>query len=239
MFAYAKPKIIMLDDDHSLLDVMEYYFKEQLQDSVLIKTFSKSCDFLTYLEEYCYLPESPSSILTEFYSGKSSQERIAKTLKDLTQLPAIIILDHELRGEKITGIDLSTTIREYFPLSYISMLTSNVPSHEAINLHNNHNIDLFLDKKEIHAIQNLYIYLSKQIDTLKNDYLVDCMDLFGKIDNLDDAQYSLQKKELLKKENPQCFLTVNDNGDIAMIQENQDIFYWHYCYNTQQFTNYE
>ena len=54
MLSFTKPKIVMLDDDHSLLDVMEYYFSEHFQNTVLLKTFVKSQDFFSYIEEECF-----------------------------------------------------------------------------------------------------------------------------------------------------------------------------------------
>ncbi|MGA9315229.1 MAG: hypothetical protein WBV77_11430 [Solirubrobacteraceae bacterium] len=239
MLAYTKPKIVILDDDPALLDVMNYYFTKQFQNTVLLKVFSKSQDFTLYIEEHCYLPESPSDILNVFYADTINKECISKTLKDLSELSAIIILDQELRGEEITGIDLSVTIREYFPASYISMLTSNVPNNKAIELHNNHNIDLFVDKKELNAIHNLYTYLAKYLDMMKNDYMIDSLDIFEQAGNLDSKEYLFNKNILIEKNNPSCFLTLNEHGDIAMMQENKHISYWQFNPNTKQFIEYE
>lgn len=239
MLAFAKPQIVMLDDDYTLLDVMEYYFAEQFQNTVLIKAFLKSGDFLTFIEENCYLPETPSTVLNAFYSNTITQDTIAKTLHDLTKLSAIIVLDQELRGEKITGIELSTTLREYYPTSYISMLTSTIPNNKAIELHNNHNIDLFVDKSNTDAIPNLYQYLMKYLDRLHKDYLFDSIDLFENAENLNNEEYLLHKKTLMEKNNPRCFLTLNGNGDLAMIQENQQISYWQFCPKTPHFIQYE
>lgn len=239
MLAFAKPQIVMLDDDYTLLDVMEYYFIEKFQNTVLVKAFLKSNDFLAYIEKNCYLSEPPSVILNTFYSSKINQDSIANTLQDLTQLSAIIVLDQELRGEKITGSELSTTLREYYPASYISMLTSNIPNKKAIELHNNHNIDLFVDKSDTDAIPILYQYLSGHLEKIKKDYLLDSIDLFENVGNLNNEEYLLHKKTLMEKYNPRCFLTLNENGDIAMVQENQQISYWQFCLNTTHFIRYE
>lgn len=239
MLAYAKPQIIMLDDDSSLLDVIEFYFNEKFQNAVLVKTFLKSENFFLYIEENCYLFESPSSILNTFYTNKLNNKEISKTLHDLTKISAIIILDQELRGEKTTGIEISTSIRNYFPNSYICMLTSNIPNEKAVNLHNSHNIDLFIDKKDPNSIDNLYRYLSIHLEELKKDYLFDSIDLFGKSGNLDNENYLINKEALLKNNNPQCFLTLNENGDIAMIQENQHISHWKFSSSNQRFIKYE
>jgi hypothetical protein len=239
MLAYAKPKIVILDDDHTLLDVMQYYFSEYLENTAIIKTFLKSPDFFVYLEEHCYLPEAPAIILASFYDGIINRENIIQTLHDLADLSAIIVLDHELRGEKVTGICLSKTIREYYPASYVSMLTSNVQQNEAIDLHNNQDIDLFVDKNDINAISNLYKYLLKQINFINKDFLIDNFDLFENKENLSNNVYLHQKKILIENNNPQCFLTLNENGDIALMHEDRNISYWKFYSNIQKFIPYE
>ncbi|MDI9818517.1 MULTISPECIES: hypothetical protein [unclassified Legionella] len=239
MLTYIKPKIILLDDDQSLLDVIHYYFTEQFKDSVIVKTFSKSKDCLTYLEKYCYLPDSPMEILYSFYESDMNKALITKTLKDLSELSAIIVLDQELRGESITGIDISATIREYFPASYISMLTSNVSNSRAIQLHNNHNIDLFIDKKDTDAIHNLYTYLAEHIDTNNNQYALDSIDIFPNSTIIESNPYVLCKKALLKQQNPLAFLTLNANGDIAISQDNEQVSFWQYNSKENNFIAYE
>ncbi|MFC3909052.1 hypothetical protein ACFORL_08195 [Legionella dresdenensis] len=239
MLAYTKPKIVLLDDDRSLLDVVHYYLNEKFQAEVKVEAFSKSYDFISYIEENCYLPETPTEILGSFYANPINKTEIIKTLKDLSVLPGILVLDQELRGEDVTGIDLSATIREYFPTSFICMLTSNVPDHTAIKLHNNHNIDLFVDKKDTDAIHNLYLYLSKHIDSLKMKYPIDPIDIFGKTGNLESSLYIQNRKTLLENSNPLCFLTLNENGDMAIMQDNYSITFWQYNPTTSQFIAYE
>ncbi|MCC5792134.1 MAG: hypothetical protein JJT82_05935 [Legionellaceae bacterium] len=239
MLAYIKPKIILLDDDQSLLAVIHYYFTEQFKDSVIVRTFSKSKDFLRHLEKFCYLPDSPLEIIHSFYEGDINKAVILKTLKDLSELSAIIVLDQELRGEGITGIDISTTIREYFPSSYVSMLTSNVPKSKAIQLHNNHNIDLFVDKKDSDAIHKLYTFLSKHIETNASQYRIDPIDIFPNSVNIESEVYSLCRQTFLKQKNPTTFLTLNENGDIAILQDNKQTSFWKYISNENKFINYE
>lgn len=239
MLAYTKPKIVILDDDCSLLDVMEYYFTERFQNTVLLKAFSKCQDFLSYIEEECYLSETPSDILNSFYASTRDKKCISKTLTDLSELSAIIVLDQELRGENIKGVDLSATLREYYPSSYISMLTSNIPQNTAIELHNNHHIDLFVDKKNDNAIHKLYHYLSNHINTSKNDYLIDFIDVFGNFGDLDHTDYQLNKNILIEKSNPLCYLTLNEQGNVAIMHENKRVSYWQYSPNTKQFIDYE
>ena len=239
MLAYIKPKIILLDDDQSLLDVIHYYFTEKFKNHVEVVSFIKSKDLLSYLEKYCYLPDSPLEIISTFYENNKNTENIVKTLKDLSVLSATIVLDHELRGEEITGIELSNEIREYFPSSYISMLTGNVPSDQAIKLHNNHNIDLFIDKKSSDAIHNLYIYLSKHIEDQKNSFMLDSTDIFNNTNILDSVEYVEQKRLLLEKNNHLSFITLNENGDIAILKNHEYIQLWRYIPSNKRFIAYE
>lgn len=239
MLAFIKPKIILLDDDQSLLDVIHYYFNEQFKNTVKLTMFSKSCDFLSHLEQHCYLLESPLEIINSFYENEINKEQIIKALKDLSVLSAIIVLDQELRGEVVTGIEISATIREYFPSSYITMLTSNVPNSKAIQLHNDHNIDLFIDKKDTDAIHNLYNYLYKHIETSNSQYTLDPSDVFSQIINLESDQYTTAKHQFLKKINPSCFLTLNGNGDMAIMLDDNCISYWKYNSTKNNFIAHE
>ena len=239
MLAYVKPRIILLDDDASLLEVIHYYFNEKFDDTVEVKIFTKSYDLMNYIQENCYLSESPAEILDSFYTSDKNKESIIKTLKDLSVLSATLVVDHELRGEEITGIELSNELREYFPTSYICMLTSNVPNDQAIKLHNNHNIDLFVDKKNTDAIHNLYTYLSKHINIQKNSYIIDAADIFDNTNILDSQEYINQKIIFLEKNNPFSYLTLNENGDIALIKNNHSISFWRYTPSTKRFIEYE
>ncbi|KTD06968.1 hypothetical protein [Legionella jamestowniensis] len=239
MLAIAKPKIVLLDDDQSLLEVICYYFHEKFKETVLVEIFSKSQDFFLYIQENCYLSESPSDILNSFYANTKSKEQIKKTLKDLSELSAILVIDQELREENVTGIELSNQIRQYFPSAYISMLTSNIPTDKAVELHNNHSIDLFIDKKDINAIHNLYVYLSKQIDEIKNEYMIDPIDIFEYADIFENDEYLNNKNILLERNNPISFLTLNNDGDIAFMKKNKQISFWKYNSQSKQFTEYE
>ncbi len=239
MLAYIKPKIILLDDDQSLLDVIYYYFTEQFKRSVEIKAFSKSHDFLSHLEKHCYLPESPLEIINTFYKNEINKEQIIKTLKDLSELSAIIVLDQELRGEGITGIEISKTVRDYYPNSYISMLTSNIPVNKAIQLHNDHNIDLFVDKKDPDAIYNLYSYLSRQINITSSQHTVDPVDIFSYSEVLDSNRYILNRNTLTESVDISCFLTINENGDIAIMSDSGAISFWQYDLKDNNFIAYE
>jgi len=239
VLAFIKPKIILLDDDQSLLDVIHYYFTDKFKHSVKVITFSKSKDFLSYLEKYCYLPESPLEIINSFYENDIDKEQIIKTLKDLSELSAIIVLDQELRGEGVTGIEISAKIREYFPSSYISMLTSNVPNNRAIQLHNNHDIDLFVNKKDTDAIHNLYAYLSKHVDIIHKQYTLDPVDIFSKSIILENIDYILCRDQFLENIELTCYLTLSGNGDIAIMSDNGLISFWHYDSNENNFIAYE
>lgn len=239
VLAYAKPKIIILDDDYSLLEVIYYYFNEKFKNTVLIKVFSKSYDFIEYIQDYCYLPDRPYELINSFYNNARTKEQAVQVLKDLSELSATLVLDHELRGEIITGIELSKQIREYYPSSYISLLTSNISDSKAIELHNNHSIDLFVDKKDTNTIHDLYVYLSKHLDDLQKECILDTMDLFKTSGILDDADYVSNKRKLLEINSPLAYLTLSERGDIALMDQNNRIVFWQYNSITRNFINAE
>jgi len=239
VIAYIKPKIILLDDDQPLLEVIHYYFTEQFENHVDLISFSNSNDFLSYIEKYCYLTDSPLEIISSFYEGNRSRGAAEKTLKDLSVLSATIVLDHELREEKITGIELSNQIRQYYPSSFISMLTSNVHSDEAIKLHNNHDIDVFVDKKNTDAIHILYTFLSKHIKEQENSFMLDSTDIFNNTDILNSIDYTEQKNLLLENIAPISFLTLNENGDIAILNKSSHVYFWRYTPSEKRFVAYE
>lgn len=239
MLAFVKPKIILLDDDLLFLDVIDFYFKEQSRDSVFIKTFSRSNEFLAYLQDFCFLPDSPYEILTTFYSSEMNEDFAIQCLNDLSQTSAIIVLDQELRGENVTGIDISAKVRKYYPNSYISMLTSNIPSSTAIQLHNNHNIDLFIDKKDTDAIINLYNYLSQQISMMNQQYKLDPFDIFRDYHIFEDDQFIKNKNNFLLNQNPTAYITINNRGDIALMNKDMQISFWKHDLNEYNFINHE
>lgn len=88
MLAYAKPNIVMLDDDASFLDVAAYFLEKHLDNEALIAKFPYSSQFINYIQNHCYLPESSEGILRSFYSSDKSKEKIEQTLHDLAELPA-------------------------------------------------------------------------------------------------------------------------------------------------------
>lgn len=239
MLAFVKPKIILLDDDQSLLDVIGFYFKEQFGDSVFITTFSRSNEFLAYLQDFCFLPDSPHEILTSFYNSEMNEDFAIQCLNDLFQTSAIVVLDQELRDENVTGIDISAKIREYYPNSYISMLTSNVPSSTAIQLHNNHNIDLFVDKKDTDAIINLYNYLSQQVSIMNQQYKLEPFEVFSNCHRFEDDQFIKHRDNFLLIQNPVAYITINNRGDIALMNKDMQTSFWKHEPNEYNFIKYE
>ena len=191
------------------------------------------------MKKNVFISETPSEILNSFYTSPKDKHNSLKTLNDLANLSAIVVIDQELRGEDIKGIDISTKLKEYYPASYISMLTSNVTNNTAIELHNNHHIDLFVDKKDSNAIHSLYTYLFNHINGLKKEYEIDSLDVFENAGNLTDTEYQLNKRNLIENNNPLSFLTLNEQGDIAIMHETKNISYWQFNPNTKQFTEYE
>lgn len=239
MLGYVKPKIVLLDDDESLLKVIEYYFKQQFNNSVLIKAFSKSVCFFDCLEECCFLPDSPYEILTSFYKSEINKESVIQCLEDLSQVPAIIVLDQELRGENLTGIDISLKVRQYYPNSHVTMLTSTVTDDAAIKLHNDQNIDLFVDKKSPNSIANLYSYLAKHIAHMNQEYQVDPIDVFKNHLIFKNKEFIESKNLFLQDKNPVAYVTLNHLGSLALMNEEKEISFWTYETGTNQFINYE
>lgn len=235
MLAHAKTKIILLDDDAPFLDVINYFIKQRMNDDAIIKSFSKSSEFIYYVQEHCYVSESALDILHPFYNNIIDKQSIHKTLSELSELAAVVVLDQDLKEDPINGTSLSYQIREYFPSSYICMLTSTVSDNSALELHNNHSIDLFIDKKDPGAFERLSLYLLKYIELIKREQSIDAIEVFDEIGFLENEEYSDNKNKLLKTINYLAFITTNPNGDLAIMEEDRSISYWQYASKIQRF----
>lgn len=239
MLAHTKTKILLLDDDEPFLDVLSFFIHEQLKENVIIKPFLNSSDCISFIQENCYSPDTVSEILNSFYRGPINQLCAAQTLKELSELSAVLVLDQELKEEHTNGINLSYKIREYFPSSYICMLTSTIPDNLAIDLHNNHSIDLFIDKKNPLAFERLYSYLLQYIHSKNDEYSIDPVDIFQDVGILEDETYINLKNELLNVTNYIAFITLNNAGELIIMKENRAIDCWRYDPKKQRFYTYE
>jgi hypothetical protein len=239
MLAGAKFKIVILDDDWSFLNVINYYLKQKFDNNVRIKTFNKSPDFISYIRDFCFLPDNPNDILCSFYSLQSTENNIKKTLYDLSYLSAVIVVDQNLRGEKQSGITLSREIREYFPASYIAMLTSNLTSDKAVMLHNENLIDLFVHKDSHDSIEYLFTRLWGQITFKQKDFEYNAEDVFDWESIITEDRYITAKLHLLNSLSYDSFLTINSAGDIAVLKEDKTINTYWYDLNKDAFNSYD
>lgn len=235
MIASAKPKILLLDDDAAFLDVATYYLGQKFENTVIVSKFNTSQSFLEHIHNHCYLPETSQDILHAFYSSKKVNAEIQQALTDLSELPAILIIDHHLRNEITNGIELSQYIREYVSCPFIIMLTAEVDPNKAITLHNNEIIDLFVRKDDLNPMDYIHSHLTKQIAKLLAECNLNPEDAFGFGTILEDASYIAKRAELLDELPYKSYLTISENGDLAVLNMNDQINY--YSYNNKVFSH--
>ena len=228
MIADAKTKIVLLDDDSSFLDVASFYLESKFKKTVAISTFNSSERFLNHINNHCYLPESPQDIIHSFYSSKKTHNNIAQTLKDLAELPAMLIIDHQLSTESTNGIEVAQKVREYIPSSFIAMLTSQVNTQNALSLHNNQIIDLFIRKDELNPMDVVYFHLKRQIEKVIIESNINPEDAFGFETILEDKTYISKREGLLNETFYKAYLTVSSNGEIALLDLDDQIRYYGY-----------
>lgn len=228
MIAQSKPKILLLDDDSSFLDVANYYLEKKFSNTAIITKFTSSIPFFQHIENYCYLPETPKDIIQAFYANEKSQLNIAQTLKDLSELPAILIIDHHLRNETTNGVEISQKIREFFPCHFIILLTSEIDTNKAVNLHNNEIIDLFVRKDDPSPMDYVHSHITKLVNKLKADSYISPQDVFGFENILEDEIYVSKRDELLNEVSYKSYLTISENGNIAVLNMDNQINYYTY-----------
>ncbi len=233
--ASAKPKILLLDDDSSFLDVASYYLEKRLEKTAIVSKFNTSKSFLAHIHEHCYLPETAHDIIREFYAGELSKTNIEQALRDMAELPAILIIDHHLRNESTNGIELSKTIREFVANPFIILLTAEVETNKAIDLHNNQIIDVFVRKDDPNPMDVIYYHITKHIAKQNIEYKVNSYDAFGFDTILDDLSYMKTSCELLNDLSYKSFLTISAKGDIAVLDVNDQINY--YTYSNKVFSH--
>lgn len=236
LIADTKPKILLLDDDLAFVEVAACYLKKKLGSSALISQFTDSAHFFEHILSDCYLPESPQDILHSFYTNKINPTTIEHTLKDLSDLPALLIIDHQLQNESLTGVELTKKIREYIPCPFVALLTAQLDAHNALDLHNNEVIDLFVQKDGIQALEYLVSHLEKQIHKLRNQCDINIEDAFECESILEDKNYILKRKELLNEIDYKSYLTTSNQGDIAVLTVNNQVK--NFSYHNKAFSLY-
>ncbi|MBI2791613.1 MAG: hypothetical protein HYX61_06610 [Gammaproteobacteria bacterium] len=234
MLAWAKPKILLLDDDSSFLDVATYYLEKRSENTAIISKFNTSKNFLDHIYNHCYLPENIHDIIREFYSRDISKTYIEQTLKDLAELPAMLIIDHHLRNEDTNGIEISKTIREFVENPFIILLTAEVDTNKALDLHNNQIIDVFVRKDAKDPMDDIYSHISKHIAKQVIECSINTEEAFSSNEILGDLFYIKTSCELLNALSYKSHLTISANGDIAVLDVNDQIKY--YSYNNGVFS---
>jgi len=236
LIAQSKPKILLLDDDSAFLDVANYYLEKKICNSAIITKFTSSNSFFQHIQDHCYLPETPKDIIQTFYANEKTQVNIEQTLKDLSELPAILIIDHHLRNETTNGVELSQKIREFFPCNFIILLTSQVDTKKATNLHNNEIIDLFVRKDDASPMDYVYTHITRLVTKLKTECYLSPEDVFGDKNILEDEIYVTKRDELLNDISYKSYLTISESGNIAVLNINNQINYYTYSYSKKVFS---
>lgn len=234
MLAYAKPKIVMLDDDASFLDVAAYFLEKNLGNDALISKFCYSAEYINHIQERCYLHDTCESILRTFYLSDKSKEKVEQTLQDLSELPAMLVIDHQLRNEETNGIQISQMIKQYIPHSFIILLTAEVSADKALDLHNNDVIDLFVRKDAPNPMDVVLKHLNKQIEKIKASFDFDPEDAFGFETTLENEHYINCRDDLLYELDYKAYLTLSAEGDIAVLDMDNKIT--HYSYDNKAFS---
>ncbi len=234
MIADARTKILLLDDDPAFVEVTARYFESKLGTSVVISRFTHSEKLLEHIFSSCYLPESPQDILNSFYSNKINPKNIEQTLKDLSELPALIVIDHQLQNETVTGVDVTKKIKEYIPCPFVALLTSQLNTDNAVELHNNDIIDLFVQKDGVHSLDYIVSHITKQIEKYHEQYNLNVEDIFEFDTVLEEKVYISKRKELLDEMYYKSYLTISNTGDIALLDCNNQVKT--YCYQNKAFS---
>ncbi|MFO1259124.1 MAG: hypothetical protein U1E78_12035 [Gammaproteobacteria bacterium] len=228
VIADAKAKILILDDDPVFLDVTARYINQRFNDSAIISKFSNSSSLIEHIQNHCYLPESPQDLIRSFYDNEITPDRVAQTLQELSELPAILIIDYTLTNEKLSGIDVVTKIREYYPCLFVVLLTGHVDMHDALSLHNNEVIDLFITKENVNALDDLCDYLHKKLNNFKKESHFETDEAFKSLEVLDSKHYLQSRESLLNNLPYKAYLTLCSSGKIAVLKEANQINIYQY-----------
>lgn len=228
MIADSKTNILLLDDDAAFVEVTSLYLEKKLGQSAKVAHFTDPDHYFNHILSECYLPESPQDIVQSFYANPITELSIKQTLRDLSELPAILIIDHHLRNQPTNGIEVSKKVHEYIPCPFVILLTSELHVEDAIDLHNNDLIDLFVKKNGVQSLDYLASHLGKQIETIKTQFHYSLEDAFGFETQLDNQVYIAKRTELLNEIDYKSYLTVSAQGDIALLDTDNQLKQYSY-----------
>ncbi|MGE4348886.1 MAG: hypothetical protein AB7D28_03900 [Candidatus Berkiella sp.] len=228
MIADSKTNILLLDDDAAFVEVTSLYLEKKLGQSAKVTYFTDPDHYFNHILSECYLPESPQDIVQTFYANPITNQSIKQTLLDLSELPAILVVDHHLRNQSTNGIEISKKIHEYIPCPFVILLTSELHIVEAIDLHNNDLIDLFVQKNGIQSLDYLANHLEKQIETIKMQFQYNIEDAFGFDTQLETQDYIAKRTELLNEIDYKSYLTVSAQGGIALLDTDNQLKQYSY-----------
>lgn len=223
LIADSKTNILLLDDDAAFVEVTSLYLKKNLEQSIKVSHFTNAEQYFNHILTECYLPESPQDIVQTFYSNEINDSSITQTLRDLSELPAILIIDHHLRNQSTNGVDVSKKVHEYIPCPFVILLTSELKPEDAIDLHNDDVIDLFVQKNGVESLEFLALHLNKQINMIKSQFQINIEDAFGFETQIEDQDYITKRTELLNEIDYKSYLTVSAQGDIAFLDADNQL----------------
>ena len=224
MLAHAKGKILLLDDDASFLEVVRCYIDTELDRDKVIEAYTSPEMFTESVKTHSYLPESAHSILDAFYQSKKiDSDLIVKTLNDLADLSAFLVIDQNLGPSATNGTKLANDIRDYFPESYITLLTSTVEIAQAIELHNEGTINLYIDKQSENPLNDLVRHLDKEIQKRDSEFAIDAEDIFGFNTVVNEDIYASRLKDFISHQNYLSFITTSSSGNISIYRDDGKI----------------
>lgn len=232
MIADSKTNILLLDDDAAFVEVTSLYLEKKLGQSAKVTYFTDPEHYFNHILSEYYLPETPQDIVQSFYTNPITDLSIKQTLQDLSELPAILIIDHHLRNQSINGVEVSQKVHEYIPCPFVILLTSELHVEDAIDLHNNDLIDLFVQKNGVQSLDYLTAHLDKQIRAIKSQFQYNIEDAFGFETQLDSHDYITKRTELLNEIDYKSYLTISTHGDIALLDTDNQLKKYSYHHRT-------
>lgn len=133
-----------------------------------------------------------------------------------------------MRNEETNGIQISQHLKEYIPHSFIILLTAEVSTDKALDLHNNEVIDLFIRKDAPNPMDSVLKHLSKQIEKIKAEFDFDPEDAFGFETTLENEHYLNCRDDLLYELDYKSYLTISAGGAIAVLDIDDKTTYYNY-----------
>lgn len=216
MLAFAKTKILLLDDDKSFLKTMAYYLDRNFGGQAIIKQFNNYEIYLEYIAENCFLLENPQELISSFYKKEIGS---FDAVKELSSLCPITVIDNNLNQEK-NGIDVAKHIKDYFPNSYRILLTGCVDNQNAILLHNNDIINYFINKGSDDALQDLTKAISQSLENISRSFYYDADEVFNNSSIIESDEYISAKRKCLDQFKWSSYITINQDGNLVIMLEN-------------------